>query len=219
MKAVILLICSLIGYLFGSIPTSIVIGKIFFKKDIREYGSKNAGGTNAGRVFGKKVGLIVIIIDIIKTIIPIIAAYFICKYTSLNNYGVTEYAYQFSAIFCVIGHCFPIFAQFKGGKGVSSFAAIIFCTNWLLTIIGLCIFFLVLKLKKYVSLSSIFCALILPIIALVFAIVNLPIGMYYASYSYFYTLTIAISGILLIIMHRSNIKRLINHEERKIKWM
>ena len=162
MKTVILLICSLIGYLFGSIPTSIVIGKIFFKKDIREYGSKNAGGTNAGRVFGKKVGLIVIIIDIIKTIIPIIAAYFICKYTSLNNYGVTDYAYQFSAIFCIIGHCFPIFAQFKGGKGVSSFAAIIFCTNWLLTIIGLSIFFLVLKLKKYVSLSSISCAFILP---------------------------------------------------------
>ena len=210
---ILMLICA---YLLGSVPFGLLIGKLR-KIDIREYGSHNIGATNASRTLGAKLGLLVFLLDFLKgSCFVFIARLLIESDSSLFTLKIHPLFYGLAA---VLGHIFPIFLKFKGGKGVSSFAAIIFCTNWLLTIIGLCIFFLVLKLKKYVSLSSISCALILPIIALVFAIVNLPIGMYYASYSYFYTLTIAISGILLIIMHRSNIKRLINHEERKIKWM
>lgn len=119
----LLLASALIGYLFGSIPNAVLIGKVFYHKDVREYGSKNAGGTNAGRVLGKKVGFIVIVLDLIKTIVPIYLCYCLLEYTPLSEYGLSEYGYIVAAFFALIGHCFPVFAGFKGGKAVSSFAA------------------------------------------------------------------------------------------------
>lgn len=218
-ETLILLSVALISYLFGSFPTAVFIGKVFFNKDVREYGSKNAGGTNAGRVFGKKVGLIVIIIDIVKTILPLYLCYFVIKNTALNNYNVNDFIILVSGFTCLLGHCFPIFAGFKGGKAVSSYAAIIFATNWLLTIIGLLIFFIVLKVKKYVSLSSISCALILPIFAFIFAILKIDYTMIISNCSYLYALLILLSGIVLVVRHGSNIKRLLKNEENKISWL
>lgn len=218
-ETLILLSVALLSYLFGSFPTAVFIGKVFFNKDVREYGSKNAGGTNAGRVLGKKVGLIVIIIDIIKTIIPLYLSYFIIKNTQLNAYNVTNYVILISGLSCLLGHCFPIFAQFKGGKAVSSCAAIIFATNWLLTILGLTIFFVTLKIKKYVSLSSICCGLILPIFAFLLAYLGLDFTMNISSCNYLYAILILCSGLILVARHSSNIKRLLNHEERKISWL
>ena len=215
----ILLFVGLFSYLLGSFPTAVLIGKVFFKKDVREHGSKNSGGTNAGRVLGKKVGLIVIIIDIIKTILPIYLSYFSIKYFFINETIFLDYVIFISSITCLIGHCFPIFAQFKGGKAVSSYAAIIFATNWLLSIIGLTIFFLVLKIKKYVSLSSICCGLILPLITLMFAIFKLDFTMNISTCNYLYVILILLSGFVLVVRHGSNIKRLMKHEEGKISWM
>lgn len=209
----------LIGYLIGSIPNAVIIGKVFFKKDVRDFGSKNAGGTNAGRVFGKKVGLIVIVLDIIKTIIPIYLVYFILLNTSLSQYEMQNIGYSLSGIFALIGHCFPIYTNFRGGKAVSSFAGIIIATNWLFIIIGLVLFMLILKIKKMVSLASITTSFVLAVCS--FLIILLPnnFSMIIGKNDIFYSLLISVSALILIYRHKENIKRLINHEERKITWL
>ena len=99
----------ILSYLFGSVPWSLVIGKVFFHKDIRTEGSGNLGGTNAGRVLGKKVGIIVIILDALKAFFSMLLASFIAKDAII-----------YAGLACCIGHCFPIFAQFKGGKAVAT---------------------------------------------------------------------------------------------------
>lgn len=218
-KFLLLFVVSIISYLFGSIPNAVLIGEIFFHKDVREYGSKNAGGTNAGRVLGKKVGFIVIILDIIKTIVPMYLSYFILKYTSLNQFNIEDYAYILSAFFALVGHCYPIFAKFKGGKAVSSFAAISLATSWLLSLIGCFIFFLILKLKKYVSLSSILGSFSVVLTLLILLIIKSNLGLYFVNNSIYLFILFLISWLILTFRHRSNIKRLINHTESKIKWM
>ena len=217
--ALIIIASCLIGYLFGSIPTAVVIGKLFFKKDVREYGSKNAGGTNAGRVFGKKVGLIVIIIDIIKTISPIYLVYCILAFTSLNQFNMAEFGYLCCSLSCLLGHCFPIFAQFKGGKAVSSFGAICLATNWLVSIFGFSLFLLILKLKKYVSLSSIVASFSTALFTLVPIFLLNGFGMWLFPCSIYYFILLFVASVILIIRHHQNIKRLIKKEERKITWM
>ena len=100
---------SIIGYLFGSVPWALVIGKVFFHKDVRQYGSHNLGGTNAGRVLGKPIGALVIVLDALKAfIVMAIASKFMPD------------AVVYAGFFAIIGHCFPVFAQFRGGKGVAS---------------------------------------------------------------------------------------------------
>ena len=99
----------ILSYLFGSIPWSLVIGKVFFHKDIRTEGSGNLGGTNAGRVLGKKVGIIVIVLDALKAFFSMLLASYIAKDAII-----------YAGLACCIGHCFPIFAQFKGGKAVAT---------------------------------------------------------------------------------------------------
>lgn len=218
-QTIIIISSILLGYLFGSIPNAILIGKIFYHIDVRNYGSKNAGGTNAGRVLGKKVGLIVIILDILKTIIPIYLSYFILLKTSLAQYQMENIAYAITALFCIIGHCFPIFSQFKGGKAVSSFAGIIISTNWLLTLIGLIMFMTILKLKKMVSLSSIITSLFLGLISFVLIILPNRFSMIIGVNDIYYALLILLSSLFLIYRHKENIKRLIKGEERKITWL
>lgn len=216
---IVFIICALVGYIFGSIPVAVTIGKVFFKKDIREYGSKNAGGTNAGRVLGKKVGLIVILLDILKTVVPVLSSYFILKYTGLNYLKIEEYGYLITSLACIIGHCYPIFAQFKGGKAVSCFAAICLATSWLLSIIGLLIFFIVLKIKKYVSLGSIVASSSVFILSICLLFLPNNFGMNFTSPSWYYSLLLLVCTGILIFRHRQNIVRLINHQESKIKWL
>lgn len=145
---IIILIC---GYLLGSIPFALVIGKLFYHTDVRQYGSGNLGGTNAGRVLGKKVGAAVILLDGLKVVLAMgIASIF-------SNEAIAIW----TGLVCVIGHCWPIFAKFKGGKGVAStygflLASSIFifhsATNFL---IPLAMFFIILYIFKFVSLASI----------------------------------------------------------------
>ncbi len=220
LQSILLLLgCAVVGYLFGSIPNAVLIGKIFFHKDVREYGSKNAGGTNAGRVLGKKIGFIVIVLDLIKTIVPIYLCFCLLEYTPLSEYGISEYGYIVAAFSALIGHCFPIFAGFKGGKAVSSFAAICLATNWLISLIGFVFFMAVLKWKKYVSLSSISASILVAILSLINIFIPGNLGTYLFPNSLGYFLLMLISSAILIVRHRSNIVRLIHHEERKITWM
>lgn len=233
--------CSLfLGYIFGSIPTGVIIGKVFFHRDPREEGSKNSGGTNVGRLFGKKIGLLVIFLDMLKCAIPTIGAWALIKFvgpiqeTAVAIWDELAVLYIYLAPMGVaLGHCWPIFAGFKGGKAVSNFAGFGILTSWGIVVTGIIAFFGTLKAKKYVSLASMILAVSATIFAWVFAALKLTIptvfnwdivmwdfgtgnflpgGWQYAS-------TITLMAILLIYRHSANIKRLANHEERKITWM
>lgn len=202
MNILIIILLIVASYLYGSIPFALVIGKIFYKKDIRTEGSGNLGGTNAGRVLGSKAGVAVIILDASKTIISIAVTRLIC-----NSFNITEDIVYLSALTCIIGHCYPIFANFRGGKAVSVAIGYALTIDFWAGIFGLLVFFIVLKISKYVSLSSI-CGTAAVLIISPF------IG--------FTTLGICTNALILALMifkHRENIIRILNNTERKITWM
>ncbi|MFA5480872.1 MAG: glycerol-3-phosphate 1-O-acyltransferase PlsY [Bacilli bacterium] len=221
-----------IGYLIGSFPTAIVIGKVFYKQDPREYGSKNAGGTNAGRLWGKKAGLAVMIVDIIKAVIAIWSVYILINFTGIANivnlWNGGILFYYLASLGSAIGHCWPIYANFRGGKAVSALAGMVVATSWFLSIFGL-IFFVILKNKKYVSLSSIIASLVVTFVSWIMFFVNLfypgifNFGMWGNGTMFLvgweYSAIITIITMMLIIRHHENIKRLVKNEENKVKWM
>ena len=234
------LIVTIIGYLFGSIPNGIWIGKIFFHKDPRDYGSGNPGGTNVGRLFGKKMGLAVIILDMIKTAIPLIIVWSIFTFSPLKsvfeqNLGqpiwddAVLYIYL-APLGAAIGHCYPVYAGFKGGKAVATFGGFGLATSWFCSLAGFGTFFIVLKAKKYVSLASISAGIAVIIFswgiyALQFVIPESFWHFFmwgwgsYVLAGWEYATVATLISILLIIRHIPNIKRLVHHEERKISWM
>lgn len=192
----------LLGYLYGSIPFALVIGKIFYNTDVRESGSGNLGGTNAGRVLGKKAGMSVIILDALKAVI----VYYISYYLSLKFNLFPDIKY-IAGLACIFGHCYPIFAEFRGGKAVSTSLGYFLCIEPLYALVAIVVFLIVLKISKYVSLSSISTALIV--------LLTTP----FLSVSITAKLCILIAVILLVYRHKENIKRIKNHTESKIKWM
>ena len=192
----------LLSYLYGSIPFALVIGKLFYKTDIRSQGSGNLGGTNAGRVLGAKAGVAVIILDASKTIISMLVSLNVAKLT-----GVTSDIVYLSALSCIIGHCYPIFAGFRGGKAVSVAIGYALFVNLWAGLFGLLVFFIVLKLTKYVSLSS--------ILGTAGVLVISP----FLGFSMIGILTNAIILALMTYKHKDNIVRLKEGTERKITWM
>lgn len=193
------LLCLLIGYLFGSIPFGLVIGKIFYDKDIREYGSGNLGGTNAARVLGLHVGIIVILLDSFKALLAML----ICN----KIYPGIE---QYIGLFVCIGHCFPVFAQFKGGKAVASaygylLGLSLFVTHeYLYTfIIPLISFLVIVLIFKMVSLASM-CSVLLASI-LIFIKIDRTVG-----------LLVFLLSLFVIYRHSANIKRILEGKESKI---
>ena len=193
-----------IGYLLGSIPFALVVGKVFYKKDIRNYGSGNLGGSNAGRVLGKKAGLSVMTLDILKVTLAIfIASFFQNREVSMVVAGVAA----------AIGHCFPIFAKFKGGKAVATMYGFLFgmaliggYSFWIF-FVPLFTFLAVLYLTKIVALSSVLSA-----------VVN-TLYIYFVLGSKELFLGSLIFTIVMMIRHRANFERMLKHEENKIKWM
>ena len=204
----------LFSYLLGSIPFSLIIGLIFYKKDVRQYGSKNLGGTNTGRVLGKKAGLAVIILDQIKAILAIILTkYIMCQfYPDLINLGIC-----LSTLFVILGHCYPIFAKFKGGKAVACTYGILFITNIYVFLLAGITFLTILKITKYVSLSSVCSVILAGLITFIPFFQNSPFLS--INLSIFYPLTILSISLFITFKHRANIKRLLNKTENKIKWM
>ena len=222
----------IIGYLIGSFPTAIMIGKVFFKQDPRDFGSKNAGGTNAGRLWGKKAGLAVMIVDITKAVLSIWAAYLLINLTGLANAvslwrgGMTYY--YLASLGATLGHCWPLYANFRGGKAVSALAGMVVATSWFLSIFGM-VFFVILKNKKFVSLSSIIASSTVVLAALAMFLTDYFVpgsfnfGMwgngtlFLVGWDYF--ATILIITIILIFRHHENIKRLARNEENKVRWI
>lgn len=218
--ALFVILSLLFGYLFGSISNGVLIGKLFFNIDVRTKGSHNSGGTNTGRVLGKKFGLLTIILDMIKTILPIWIVLFVLRinyFSSLIEIDPSYYAYL-AGIGACIGHTFPIFFSFKGGKAVSCLAGICLATNWIIVLLGVCVFFLILILSKYVSLSSMGAAISVAILSYIPFVTQYGMNFGLVGDIY-YSLLITLVALYLVIRHHSNIKRLLNGNESKIKWL
>lgn len=243
------LLMILIGYLSGSIPNAIWIGKVFFHKDPRDYGSKNAGGTNAGRVFGKGIGVLVIILDALKTILPIYLSWLILTkipmYNNLplvpdvtvtygggdiSNYLIKWPVYWFSAVGVILGHCWPIFAGFKGGKSVSAYYGLTLGCNWFIGIIAVIAFAIPIIKKKYVSLASIIASWVGTLFAWVLAIFIMTGALsgpfaYFTSYgpsldcNFVFAIVVTFNATILTIRHKANIQRLKDGTESKVTWL
>ena len=181
------------SYLIGSIPFGFILTKFFLKKDIRDVGSGNIGATNALRTGNKIIGYSTLLFDIIKAIIPVLVIKF------YNN----EYIFL-SSLSVFIGHVFPVWLKFKGGKGVATYLGILFCLNYILGIIFIIIWLFIYLISKYSSLSSLISSLSIPVY--LFFLTN-------ESNYYFYI----IMFILIFYTHRENIKRLKNNTESKTK--
>ena len=187
-----ILIISILSYLIGSIPFGFILTKIFLKKDIRNIGSGNIGATNALRTGNKSIGYGTLFLDVAKAVIPVI-------YIKLNY---TDYI--FIASLCVfLGHVFPVWLKFKGGKGVATYVGILFSINLTIGFIFLGVWFLIFLITKYSSLSSLFASLSIPIYLFFFSNQNL--------------IFFSIMFILIFYTHRDNVKRLKNKEETKTK--
>ena len=223
-EILVLLVALIVGYLFGSIPCGVIISKIFFHYDVRDFGSGNSGGTNAGRVMGKKFGLLVILLDMIKLLIPFLGTWLLMTKTSLINFSLLdmpEIVYYGCALSCLIGHCWPVYIGFNGGKAVSCTAATIASTS-LIAIIGSFISFITtLKLTKFVSLSSIIGSIVACLISYLVFVPTIGDYIVYngMSNSFVYPILMTCEMIILIIRHSSNIKRIKNGLESKIKWL
>lgn len=229
----ILILCGLaFGYLSGSILWSVIIGKLFFNKDPRNFNSKNAGATNSTRVFGKKVGFIILLLDVLKSFIPTIIMWLIAKYAMQDSLQVSESFSDYSLLYltsfgALIGHCYPLYFKFQGGKAASTIGAMLLAISPWLTLLALVIWVLIILIWRYVSLASILGSVI--IIFLVFIpgvnwmyMLNINMDQLLVING-FNTLSVLLvsmllmaSSIVLIWRHKTNIARLINHTERKI---
>ena len=193
------------AYLIGSIPTSVWIGKGFYGIDVREHGSGNAGTTNTIRVLGTKPGLIVFAIDLLKGFLAVCMAHF-----SSYECGTEPFVnlQLLLGVFAVLGHIFPIYAHFKGGKGVATLLGIAVALSPLAALACFVVFVIVLLISKYVSLGSMLGGLTFPIMIIFVLKIHIVSLMVFA----------VAEAVLLIITHRKNIVRLIHHEENKFSF-
>ncbi len=201
MKEVILIACA---YLIGSIPTALIISRRFFDIDIRDYGSGNMGATNTFRVLGSKYGTIVMVVDIVKGVIAA-SLYELLPFYGGNELQRTNFIIALGMA-SVIGHIFPIFANFKGGKGVATLFGMVLALQPVVALSCVGVFLFVLYLTRYVSLSSILAAVMLPISVL--WIWNEHEVLYRA-----FTLLVAL---MVVFTHQKNIGRLLRGVESRI---
>ena len=188
-----LILSIIISYLMGSIPFGLILTKIFLKKDIRDIGSGNIGATNVLRTGNKIIGYLTLSLDILKAVIPVLYIKF--------NYPELVYV---SSLSVFIGHVFPLWLKFKGGKGVAAYVGILFSINYILGFVFIASWLIIFFILRYSSLGSILGTFIIP----VFIFFNPN----YES-EYFFI----IMFILILFTHRENVKRLINKEESKTK--
>ncbi|HDA2704075.1 TPA: glycerol-3-phosphate 1-O-acyltransferase PlsY [Staphylococcus aureus] len=200
-----IIVMLLLSYLIGAFPSGFVIGKLFFKKDIRQFGSGNTGATNSFRVLGRPAGFLVTFLDIFKGFITV----FFPLWLPVHADGPISTFFTNGLIvglFAILGHVYPVYLKFQGGKAVATSAGVVLGVNPILLLILAIIFFIVLKIFKYVSLASIVAAICCVIGSLIIQ-------------DYILLVVSFLVSIILIIRHRSNIVRIFRGEEPKIKWM
>ncbi|MEO4055114.1 glycerol-3-phosphate 1-O-acyltransferase PlsY [Solibacillus sp. CAU 1738] len=196
----IVLICA---YLIGSIPSGLWIGKLFYKTDIREHGSGNLGATNTFRILGKKAGLVVTIMDVLKGTAAVLLPL-------LPFFAETNIHPLILGIVSVVGHMFPVFAGFRGGKAVATSAGVVLGYAWPLFVVLFFTFFITLKLTKMVSLTSMMAALVALIYSIIYWIVTGDFALF---------ILIAFLFTFIVYRHRENIKRIKDGTEPKVKWI
>ena len=188
-------IAAVAAYLLGSVSVSVLLTKLVFHNDVRNQGSGNAGATNVARVFGMGAGVITLFGDVAKTVIAMLIGKWLAGDTGLAVAGAA----------CLIGHCWPVYFRFKGGKGVSVGAAVGAMIDWRIILVLVAVFFLTFAICRIVSVCSMACAVTLPLACLVLAVPTpqLVLGI--------------LTGILVFFMHRGNLVRLFRGEEKKFK--
>lgn len=194
-----IVLAATMAYLLGSIPSGLWIGRKFFQIDIRQHGSGNLGATNSFRILGKKAGTIVLLMDLLKGSISVLLL------KQMDLHGISP---LIIALFAVVGHTYPLFANFKGGKAVATFAGVILAYQPVLFLIGLGIFILTLAISKMVSFTS---------------MLTISIGVLLTLYFQDIVLTIIalLADIFIIYRHRTNVQRILNGTEPKVdifKW-
>ena len=198
MKLILLIIAA---YLLGSIPTGLWIGKYFYGKNLRDYGSGNSGATNAIRVLGTKVGMGCMAGDILKGVAAMIVAALIFGYDQ-------KHLLLYTGVGAVLGHNFPFYMGFRGGKGVAVTIGIMACMDWRILLIAGVPALLVLIATKYMSMASLLFVTIFPLCTAVFYL-GMPHGLEILLLSLFFT-------VMIYWRHRANIKRLLSGTERKM---
>ena len=216
MQTSLILKCVLIGvvsYLLGSLNFSIILSEVVKKKDIRKSGSGNAGATNMMRTYGIKAAVGTMLGDIFKVAIGILVAFAILgvpmKYIFTNPADAAEIQRvmlykEFAGLFCVLGHIFPLYFKFKGGKGVAACTGMVIIVDWRIALILFVIFVFVILISKWISLGSIVIAILYPVLIFVF------------YKNWILSLVALLFTAIVIIAHRENIRRLIKGEENKI---
>jgi glycerol-3-phosphate acyltransferase PlsY len=199
------LLLILLAYLIGSIPTAVWVSKFFFGVDIREYGSGNAGATNTFRVLGTRWGTFVMVVDILKGVLASFL-YLLLPYYLTNEFQRTNLMVGLG-LAAVVGHIYPIWAGFKGGKGVATVFGMVLAIQPIVALCVVGIFLVVLYLTRFVSLSSILASIAFPVFILV--VFNEPEPLYRI-----FAIAVAL---LVILTHQKNINRLLNGNESKAR--
>ena len=198
------IIVAVVAYLLGSLNFSIIISKLTLKKDVRDYGSGNAGTTNSLRVMGMKKTLLVILGDILKGVIAVIVANLIFGESS------DALVRSLAGLFCILGHTFPVFFGFRGGKGVLTTAAVVGCCDIRVCLLAVSLFIIIVAVTRFVSLGSIIAIWSVPLLFAAFAGFT-QAGITYICFG-------VLVAVFVTILHRSNIKRLLAGNENKLKF-
>ena len=202
-----LLLSALVGYLLGSISFAILLTKAFAHEDVRAHGSGNAGATNVLRVAGKKASALTFLLDFCKCVASVLVGYFLVKHACVANGVDPEMARlgMYAAGFCcMIGHMYPLYFGFRGGKGILSSAALAIMMDWRIFVIGFSLFLIIVFATHYVSLGSILAATAYAVLFVIF----------FPGQPWIWSIAIAMA-VLAIFMHRSNIARLLHGTETK----
>lgn len=202
------IIVAIIAYLLGSISFSVLISKKMAGFDVREKGSGNAGTTNVLRSVGKKAAIITLICDVLKGVVAILVACLVTKIVKDINSSLLV---QIAGIAVIIGHTFPIFFGFKGGKGIATSLGVLLVTNWNIGLICLVFALVLMILTKMVSLGSIAAAILFPVL-----VTFMPSNAYIVEGNY--VIYSVILAVLVVFNHRSNVKRLLTGTENKLDF-
>lgn len=194
------IVVAVIAYVIGGINGAIIMSKYIYRKDIRQYGSGNPGLTNFYRVFGKKAAAGVILIDMLKTIVPVVIGRVLFR----HFYDMAIYGATLAGLFVMLGHSYPLFYGFNGGKTVMAIGTFVFFVDWRIGLIAWGVFLLVVATTRYVSLGS------------MLAVLVYPIGLWALGVGGTREIVVSVlSALLLIFRHRENIRRLIRGTESK----
>ena len=207
---------AVLSYLLGSLNFGVILSNKLKKDDVRNHGSGNAGTTNMLRNYGKGIAVLTIIGDMVKVFAAVYISIWIFGYVpmtlnelgdmNLTSFDVNMLLKSFSGFFCVLGHIFPCYFKFKGGKGVATSGGMVFAIDWRIALILLAVFVIIVLITKYVSLGSIVMALLYPVMIFIF------------HKSILLTIIAAVFTVIVVVAHRGNIKKLINHTENKISF-